>query len=127
LIINLLKFIHVLLAISLLGIAIFCFAVMSFKKSDTTQWNKLLILLSLFALLTGTLLVLPKHFTFQTPWIQAAYILVMAFGLIVSLTILLKKKFSIQQRWIWVGIYSSLVILLIVIIHDAVTKSTFLL
>jgi uncharacterized membrane protein SirB2 len=78
---------------------------------------------SLFAILTGTLLVYPKHFTFHTPWIQAAYLLVTIF----SLGILTLQKKNKIPRLIKLFSYLILIVILIGVIHDAVTKSTFIL
>jgi len=93
-----------------------------------------MLVLCLFAMITGTLLVIPKHFTFHTPWIQAAYLLLLCAGLGIFSLILLKKKrilkkgnepFSRKERAVWQFAYFVLAIVLIGIIHDAVTKTTF--
>jgi hypothetical protein len=123
----LLKFAHILLVLSLLGTAVYCIVAVGLKKNSNLRLNKILIILSLLALLTGSLLVIPKHYTFTTPWIQAAYIFVIVFGLLVTgLTLLKKKMWLTHPRW-WLLSYTLLTILLIIIIHDAVTKTTFLL
>jgi len=127
--INILKFIHLLLTLSLLGSTIFCLMLTSFKthfpQNDMiSRMNRIMLWLLAFSLITGTLLVYPKHFTFHTPWIEAAYLLIFLAGLLVSGLIFLRKK----NQWAWVlrGIYLILIILLIGVIHDAVTKTTFL-
>lgn len=122
----LLKFIHVLLALSLLGTAIYCIIAVGLKKKCNVRLNKTLLVLSFFALMTGSLLVIPKHYTFVTPWIQAAYVLVLSFGAIIS-TLLLKKQSWLNHPACSCLVYLMLTVLLVVIIHDAVTKSTFLL
>lgn len=131
--IDLIKFIHLLLTVSILGLVIYCFILLcsnSFrKKSDARrqniiQINKLLLIAVFFAVLTGTLLVYPKHFTFHTPWIQAAYFLVSVFVLMIVMLIFFRKKQKIQL--LWGLIYFMLILLLVGIIHDAVTKTTLL-
>ncbi|MDR3478294.1 MAG: hypothetical protein P4M14_09720 [Gammaproteobacteria bacterium] len=123
----LLKFMHIIFALSLLGTAVYCIVAVGFKKKSNLRLNKILLLLSVFALLTGSLLVIPKHYSFTTPWIQAAYILVLLFGLLVSGLLVLKKKMWLNHPTWWLLSYLFLTALLIIIIHDAVTKSTFLL
>ncbi len=110
--INFLKFFHVLFALSLLGSVIYCIALANSYQYKNI--NKFMLWISLFAVLTGTLLVYPKHFTFHTPWIEAAYILTFVFSLGVLLLTLLKRNFLF--------VYFLLGIILIFIIHDAVTK-----
>lgn len=123
----LLKFIHVLLAISLLGTTVYCIVAVGCKQASYHHLNKTLLLLSLFALLTGSLLVIPKHYSFTTPWVQAAYIFILSFGLWVTTLLLLKKKKWLNHP-VWGSLsYLFLILLLLVIIHDAVNKSTFLL
>ncbi len=124
--IHFLKFIHVLLALGLLG-ALFCCIVLVMRSAQSSTLfyiNKIILALCVFALLTGTLLVYPKHFTFHTPWIQAAYLLLFIFAVGVTLLLLLKK---ITPRWIGVMSYIFLLMILIFITHDAVMKSTFVL
>jgi len=124
--IDVIKFIHLLLTLSLLGSTFFCLILIYFQQNDLIKrLNRIMLWLLVFAVLTGTLLVYPKHYTFHTNWIQAAYILVFLFGTLLSLLAVFRKK----RPWRWLsGIsYFFLIILLIVIIHDAVTKTTFLL
>jgi len=82
----------------------------------------------LIAMLLGTLLVLPKHYTFHTPWIQAAYFFVgILFLAILLLASIIKKKKNITQKHFWQGAYLFLIIILICIIRDAVMKTSFFL
>lgn len=120
--VNFLKFIHVLIALSLLGSTFYCVAFARLRSAYVMRINTLLLCLGILALLTGTLLVYPKHFTFKTPWIIAAYLLLFVFcG---GLLLLNKMKFKIQS--INKLIYIFLFFVLILITHDAVTKTTFL-
>ncbi len=82
--------------------------------------NRMMLWLLVLTIATGTLLVYPKHYTFHTPWIQAAYVLAVLFGAGVWML----KKFP-QNRWVSHTGYVFLMILLIGIIHDAVTKTAF--
>ena len=120
--IHLIKFIHVLFALGLLGTTIYCltFFITTSPRHALVSLNKFLLLLSLFAMLTGTLLVHPKNFTFQTPWIQAAYFLLFVYAVGISLFLILKKI----NRWVGLFFYLILFTILILITHDAVTKTT---
>lgn len=123
--INIIKFVHILLALGLLGVTSYCLTLTSSKhRTHLLFFNKYLLIISFFALLTGSLLVYPKHFTFHTPWIQAAYLLLITYGITLGLSIICSKK--IAQAWIWRCLYLTLIAILVIIIHDAVTKHTFL-
>ncbi len=132
-VISLIKFIHLLFAVGLLGLTFFCVVLISVKRTQQisparihtfTTINKVMLGVAFLAALTGTLLVYPKHFTFHTPWIVAAYLLVGVFCLLVSVLLIIKNKQ--RDHWLWWWIYTMLPILLIAVVHDAVTKSTFL-
>jgi hypothetical protein len=140
--IHFLKFIHILITVSLLGAVIFCVILISSKKftlrdfycnNNVTGINKIILWLSVLTILTGTFLVYPKHFTFHTPWIQAAYILILVFSSAIGSLLWIRKKKQLAallpqfQRWLWLFVYGLLTLILVGIIHDAVTKTTFLL
>ncbi|MCD6038786.1 MAG: hypothetical protein K0S27_186 [Gammaproteobacteria bacterium] len=121
--IEILKFAHVLLALGLLGLTSCCFIAGGSKHYPILSvLNNILLYLSFFALLTGTLLVHSKHYTFHTAWIQAAYFFLTFFIFIISLLILKKNNLP---RWLYPGVYLFLIILLIIIMHDAVRKVAF--
>lgn len=123
--IHVLKFIHLIATLGLLGLAIACLSLVASGKFDLiTRLNKIILALVAFAVLTGTFLVIPKHFTFHTPWIQAAYFFCVIFFLGVLILILAQQYRN--QRWLWYLSYVLLIGILIGIVHDAVTKSTFL-
>jgi len=109
------KFLHILAALSLLGVVFLCITA---KKPPLTQ--KILFILAIVALVTGTALVYPKSFTFHTPWIMAAYLLLGIFGIFV---LFLNKISNIKFAK---GVYIFLFFILILIIHDAISKSTVL-
>ena len=124
------KFIHLLAALGLLGLTISCWILVGAKNFSDLQndifsrFNKIILSLGALAMVTGTLLVYPKHFTFHTPWIQAAYLLLLIFcGMIFSLLLYKTKR---KNSWIWRCIYFVAIIILIGIVRDAVMKTTFL-
>lgn len=121
--INIIKFAHILIALSLLGLTSYCMTLTSAKqRTRLIFFNKSLFIISFFALLTGSLLVYPKHYTFHTHWIQAAYLLIIIYGMMIGFSILYMKR--IAQAWVWRCVYGVLIFILILIIHDAVTKHT---
>jgi len=132
--VHFLKFLHLIITLGLLGSAMYCLILVGSKKIVTASFNqqhsiaranKLMLVLVFLAAITGTFLVYPKHFTFHTPWIQAAYVLVILFSLILVALLFFKTKYT--SRWIGQSVYLLLIVLLICIVHDAVTKTTFLL
>lgn len=82
--------------------------------------------LATFTIVTGTLLIYPKHFTFHTQWIQTAYVLVLLFTLVLGMLIMLAKRNEKQSRWLWFIAYLMMAVILVNLIHDAVTKTTLL-
>src|SRR3989344_3989385 len=110
--IHFIKFIHILCVLGLLGGTTYSLVAVTFRL------NKIFFLLAGLAILTGTLLIYPTHFTLHTPWIIAAYLLTFAYILGVRLSLFLKKPSRL--------IYFILMMILILIVHDAVTKSTLL-
>lgn len=126
--IYLIKFIHIISALSLLGITMYCLVfIIKTKTIPLPLIHKRLLYISLLAMLTGTLLIYPKHFSFATPWIQAAYILVICYASFVALFNRYRDTFLFKYQGIISISYVLLIVLLIIVIHDAVTKSTFLL
>jgi cytosine/uracil/thiamine/allantoin permease len=131
--INFIKCIHVILALSLLGILIYCLFVAGSKKfalassyqhNNIRRLNRVMMWASLFALVSGALLVHPGNFDFHTPWIQVAFSGTVIFAAVIGVMNFLKKKFSFSQRWVWLVTYSALILILVIVIRDAVTKST---
>ena len=124
--IHLIKFVHLLFGLSLIATTVICLIHTFSPKFDSSAWmiraNKLMLVLGLFAMISGTFLVYPKHYTFHTEWIQAAYILLLAVGLIISALIYFNKK---RQRT-WSIAYLVILITLSCIIHDAVRKTAFI-
>lgn len=120
------KYLHLLFALSLLGSTFFCCAVIGSKKYPLKRLNRWIILLSIAAMLTGTLLVYPKHYTFHTGWIQAAYLLLILYLLGVFILSWLNKTWLIAPRWALQLGYVMLIVLLLLITHDAVVKKTLL-
>ena len=126
--VSVIKFIHLLFVVSLTGATFYHVALVGWKRQDPIPAiNLSLFLLSLGALTTGTLLVLPKHFTFHTPWIEAAYLLVLAYCLGLAGLILFRNNALVKKYRVMGLLYFTLIIVLVLVIHDAVTKTTFML
>lgn len=122
---NVIKFIHLLSVLGLFSLTIYCLAIAGSNKiAKFNRLNQLLLILSLMAIISGTFLVYPKHFTFHTTWIQAAYLFTILFGLSILFLSSLKKKSG--HRWAWQLAYLLLILLLMAIVHDAVTKTSLL-
>ncbi len=123
-----LKFLHVILAMMLLGIVLLnCLSRM--KNS-----RRVFLQIGLLAGITGTLLIYPRHFTLHTPWIQAAFLLL---GLFLVLVFFFAPKSQIAvfestsnhpkaaSGWLWYALTPILALILMIIIHDAVMKTAF--
>jgi FtsH-binding integral membrane protein len=109
------KFIHLLFALGLVGLTASC--ILSKNIFFRKNAKKILLLMSIFALMTGVLLVYQTPYTFHTPWIQAALILL---GIFITGIL-----FSFYKKIDHPFFYSILLILLILISQDAVRKMTF--
>lgn len=126
--IQIIKCIHVLTAAGLLGTLIFC--IIPEKNTEphnidlnfTTKYR--LVSATMFAAVTGMLLVYPRHFTLHTAWIQAA---IGGSCMTVILLLLFFPKRSSDTPLRRQLLCLMLIGLLTVIVHDAVTKHTFLL
>jgi len=121
LLVQIIKFVHVLTAVSLLAVVfIACFktkhAIFSPVISAFLPCGLVL------SGITGCLLVYPKHFDFHTPWIQVA---LLATGISLLPACLVFYPSGRGSRWIRLVSCLLLVFILPIIVHDAVTKSTF--
>ncbi|MHA7840400.1 MAG: hypothetical protein ACX932_00820 [Gammaproteobacteria bacterium] len=123
------KFIHLVCALSSVGLVAFGWQITQIShqprhEKDKTTTNPIIILggAILLAAITGCLLVYPKGYTFHTAWIRAALLLVgVALIILINIYYLHHKKiFSLLQK----VFYSFLLIVLVMIIHDAVQKTT---
>lgn len=123
--IYLLKFLHVVIAISLLASAFFCLATSGSKNYLRNRLHKNMLWLALLAAMTGSLLVHPQKFTFHTHWILAAYLLVFIFSIGILFLIFLNKKQFWGKKKLESLVYFGLIILLILVVQDAVTKTTY--
>lgn len=121
--IDIVKFLHLLIVLSLLGLTLHC--LVSRETISLKRVNVSLLGLSFFAALTGTFLVHPKNFTFHTPWIDAAYFFVVIFAVGIGGVLISKKNLN-TNIWLRRFFYFVFAVILLLIIHDAVTKSTFL-
>ena len=131
------KFLHLLCVLSILGIVVYCCAFMTTKRwrrrphqhpsrQRFYQLQRLLLILMLLASVTGTLLVYPNHFTYHTVWIQTAYALVAVCVLIIAGLLAYAKQARLAQPRLWLCAYCILGLILITAIHDAVTKNPFI-
>lgn len=119
-IVSLLKTFHLFCTLGLLALTAFS-SVKSFTAApNNTQRDTLSLILIPLAYVTGVFLIYPKGYTFQTQWIIAALTAVpLAFVLLLAKRLWLKGK--VAQRII----DPVILVLLILVVHDAVTKSTF--
>ena len=127
--VNIIKFIHLVCVLGLLGSVAYCFTLIGSKKftRNHPRLFKTILYLSLTLLITGTILVYPKHFSFHTPWIKAAYIFLLTFCLgIIFVNQHVVKNGAISKSTLIKCTYAMLTIILLCIMHDAITKSTFL-
>lgn len=116
----LIKFIHVLTAVGLLAALFICLTL----GRQTSIHKNHLIAAALLAALSGLLLIYPAHFNLHTPWIQVAIAGVSLFILIVFFFFPTQITVRPRQRQ---AVSLLLIALLLIIVHDAVTKTTFLL
>jgi L-asparagine transporter-like permease len=121
------KFIHISCMLTLCGL-ILVNTVLSMQKDQKLASS---IKLDLFCFITiaclyftGAMLVIPKGFTFITPWINAAFAFVSVISIQIGLGIYLKTFYFNKVKWLISLNYSVMLIILIAIIHDAVTKHT---
>lgn len=133
---ELIKAIHLIIVMLLIGGMV---GVTAFNIKTPQGWHKIrhtllraLLWLLLLTAITGTLLVQPRHFTFHTHWIIAAYILVILCGGLLQYPYRQQRKLTqgglaCSLRGIWLERILLLLstLGLIIIIHDAVTKQTF--
>ncbi len=138
------KWIHLCLVLLLLGAvsASYSFTLRVVKSTDA-HWRQQLIRLAgwsdavswlsiIVVAVTGTILVYPRGYTFQTPWINAAYVFLalsaICFYVIGSLKDKLIKSDSVSAltRWVYHVLNILIMVVLAVIAYEAVAKSTFL-
>lgn len=139
---TIIKFFHLICGISFFGITIasFFYIARSIYNADQTLVNysikasyfgDLIILLCIIIqTITSTSLVAAGHYTLQIPWIFVAY---HAFGILVLLWLMLlvMKRFQLSKTLstnyaikFYYLINVTMLLIFIVIIHDAVTQST---
>ncbi len=140
-----LKAFHVLIGVSLLGLLAAEYFYLLLASRDEKLLRKtlrfslaidaviLLIIIVLF--FSGYFLMGHYHFTTHTPWIRAAFILLFLTMLCWLFTVVVKmlnyrnadNQPTFRFHWLFHACYIMMFILIILIIHDAVMKSTFLL
>ncbi len=115
--IHVVKFLHLLCVVLLVTSVVASFLQ---KKITVFDISVFFWILGLFA--TGSVLVLPAHYTFTTPWIVVAMTL-LTFWSVVWSGLLVLKHYQFGSKY-WYIIYALLVILLVCIMHDAVFRHT---
>lgn len=141
-VVDIVKFLHLLLVLGLVGslVASYYFSCVSFRRADISlkqatmryalMIDRISFICMFFLFATGSMLVIPKGFTFKTPWINAAYILLtVAAGLQVWLYKIKQRLLDRGQFKVTIIMHSVFwltVVIYIGIIHDAVTKMTYL-
>ncbi len=135
--IALIKAFHLVLVMILLTIPIVLLFLNLKKPQDYLDLRHKMLRLALWLLgllgLSGSLLVHPRHFTFHTPWILAAYFLVFIGAILIQYPyrqykILGTRNLPLSSSFLWLerGTLILSFVLFIGIIHDAVTKQTFI-
>ncbi len=130
----LIKFSHLILALGIVGM-LFCCMLATFKQplfaynhKTITHIERGLIIMMTIGMITGAFLVYPKGFTFHTPWIRAAFeLLTMSIVLLGIQNLWRRKKTptTVSQRIFRLN-YVVIIILMVLLTHDAITKHTWL-
>jgi uncharacterized membrane protein len=132
--VELLKFIHVIFALVLISAIIYSIILTCSKKFTRShqkhhlkilRLQRLMLITVLIAITTGSLLIYPKNFSLHTPWIRTAYVFALLFTISLLTLTWMKKKFSTTQRWAWLTIYIFMGFALLTLVHGAVTKHPF--
>lgn len=138
LLIDVINFLHVTTITGLFGLC-----TVAWLNAIRTHWSLktprqclgvdyLLLSLMLIAGISGAILVTPKGFMLTTPWIQAAYKF-LSLSFILLLTQVVLRNIMLQRgqnttgplfKGYLIGNYSTLLLLFIIIIQDAVAKQT---
>lgn len=123
--IDILKFLHILCALTLFGLVLFNLIslLITPKKmlSIHTDYFSVIVMIILFV--TASFLVIPKGYTFATPWINIAFTFLTLIMIQMCLSIYLKIKKNHLKKLLTLN-YGVMVIILMMIIHDAVSKHT---
>ena len=124
--VELLKFFHVLVALTLFGfvLANLLTQLMTPKQILSPRIDQLSLLLCVLLMITASMLVVPEGYTFTTPWINAAFIYLAVVMLQLVLACVLKVKKPPVSTWVLLLNYGMMIVILMGIIHDAVTKHT---
>lgn len=120
-----LKFLHILCALTLFGCVLFNF-VTSFiapKKMLSVNIDYLSLVIIIVLFITASFLVIPKGYTFATPWINVAFTFLTIVMIQMCIVIYLKVKKNCLKNLLTLN-YGIMLIILVMIIHDAVTKHT---
>ena len=120
LLVDVVKLIHLLSVLGILSLTMtslfFC------HRPNTPRRDKLTLILLPLAFLTGLLLVYPRNYTFHTPWIIAACMMVPAIFILQYLQMRYVRGIVLKRFMLFL-----ILILLLIVMQDAVTKQSFLL
>ncbi len=137
--IKLLKMIHLIGGVTFFGIitAGFFYIINAYRKHDSMLLQYAIktsffgdILIIIFIIIqyyTGTVLMHNANLSLATPWVLVAYIAFSFVTIFWFLLILLKIKMMRSQTisWIYVSLNILIILLFILIIHDAVMHATY--
>ena len=138
--ISLLKLLHLLCAIGLSGFIVTCYALWCYflRQNIYNEANlkglyradHVAMGLTALQFLLGVLLVLPKGYAFTTPWIDAAMVLLVIIAILIHIGFTLKKALLKHHKKGYIVALHMVeclkLIAIVLIIHDAVLKQTFL-
>lgn len=135
------KAIHLLAATLLLGIHIFntllinkaCivghYGMLQHTLKATLRMDKFIIGFFGMVLLTGSIIVPIYHWEYSTPWISAAYLLLTLVAILWAINASLKSRAlkgqHFRRAW-FLGFSGVILIALLLIMRDAVTKNTWI-
>ena len=137
-----LKFFHILVGITMLGFVVGYYFYFNFTKNNLFARQRILrlsLLMDCFILffiitlfITGTYLAISHHLLFSIPWVHMAYLLmtlvmgcwlILVFVKIINYHSLRKGKQTFYLNRVFHTCHILIIVLMIVIIHDAVTKT----
>lgn len=120
------KFLHIVFMLILFSTVLFNFAYNLTQKNANTLVipDYIGTAAALFALFTGGFLITPKGYQVTTPWITLAFILVTTIITLIGFSVLVKSRKNKQFNILLTLNYSIMIVCLIGLVHDAVSKHT---
>lgn len=123
---EIIKFIHIVFALLLFGMVFFnlAYTIRSTSANTLLATEYIGIAAAMIMLVTGGMLVIPKGYLFTTPWINAAFVFLTVVICQIGLSIYLKSHDNQKLNKFLTLNYIVMIIIIVGIIHDAVTKHT---